>query len=127
MEILAAQPAERVQQLYGESDICCFPSHWESFGLVLLEAMAAGRAVIATKGSGMAEIIEDQKTGLLVEPRNPDKLAQAIDILAGDMDLRMRFGKAARARVLEMYGETAVLEKQEGHYFETIRRHKNRQ
>lgn len=127
VEILAAQPAERVQQLYGESDICCFPSHWESFGLVLLEAMAAGRAVIATKGSGMAEIIEDQKTGLLVEPRNHGKLAQAIDILAGDIDLRMRLGKAARARVLEVYGETAVLEKQEDHYLETIRRHKNRQ
>lgn len=127
VEILAAQSAERVQQLYGESDICCFPSHWESFGLVLLEAMAAGRAVIATKGSGMAEIIEDQKTGLLVEAQTPGKLAQAIDILAGDMDLRMRLGKAARAKVLEVYGETAVLEKQEDHYLETIRRHKNRQ
>lgn len=123
VEILPPQTAERVQQLYGESDICCFPSHWESFGLVLLEAMAAGRAVIASQGSGMAEIIEDRKTGLLVEPHSPQKLAEAIHLLAANPDLRLRLGEAARASVLERYSEAAVLGRQEDHYLEIIKTH----
>lgn len=126
VEILPPQTAERVQQLYGESDICCFPSHWESFGLVLLEAMAAGRAVIASRGSGMAEIIEDQKTGLLVESHSPKKLTEAIQLLAGNRDLRLRLGKAARAKVLERYSAKVVLEKQEDHYQKIIKGHGKR-
>jgi len=126
VEILAPQTAERVQQLYGKSDICCFPSHWESFGLVLLEAMAAGRAVIASQGSGMAEIIEDRKTGLLVEPHSPQKLAEAIHLLAANPDLRLRLGEAARASVLERYSEAAVLGRQEDHYLEIIKTHTKR-
>ena len=126
VEILPPQTAERVQQLYGDSDICCFPSHWESFGLVLLEAMAAGRAVIASQGTGMAEIIDDRKTGLLVEPHSPKKLAEAIRLLAGDRGLRLRLGEAARASVLEKYSETAVLGRQEDHYQEIIKKHTKR-
>jgi glycosyltransferase involved in cell wall biosynthesis len=112
VEILPAQTTEEVYRKYGEADICCFPSHWESFGLVVLEAMAAGRAVIVAKGSGMAEIVEEKKTGLLVEPHNPEELAAAICRLAKDKELRSSLGEAARAKVLASYSHVAVLSQQ---------------
>ena len=120
MEILPPQNPEKVHQLYGETDICCFPSHWESFGIVVLEAMAAGRAVIATKGSGMAEIVEHEKTGILVEPKKPKELALAICRLAQNPGLRAALGRAARAKVLETYSPEAVLQKQVEHYKKVI-------
>lgn len=125
VEILPAQATEEVYRRYGETDICCFPSHWESFGLVVLESMAAGRAVIGTKESGMAEIVEDQKTGLLVEPRNPEQLAQAICRLVKDKDLRATLGAAARAKVLKAYNDDIVLRKQVDHYKKVIEGAKN--
>jgi glycogen(starch) synthase len=120
LEILAPQPSEKVHQLYGETDICCFPSHWESFGIVVLEAMAAGRAVIVTRGSGMAEIVEHEKTGILVEPKKPKELAQAICRLAQNPELRADLGRAARAKVLETYSGEVVLQKQVDHYKKMI-------
>jgi glycogen(starch) synthase len=120
LEILAPQPSEKVHQLYGETDICCFPSHWESFGIVVLEAMAAGRAVIVTRGSGMAEIVEHEKTGILVEPKKPKELAQAICRLAQNPELRADLGRAARAKVLQTYSSEVVLQKQVEHYKKVI-------
>ena len=120
VEILPPQPPEKVHQLYGETDICCFPSHWESFGIVVLEAMAAGRAVIVTQGSGMAEIVEHEKTGILVEPKKPTELAQAICRLAQNPKLRADLGRAARAKVLETYSSEALLQKQVEHYQKVI-------
>ena len=120
VEILPAQTTEEVYRKYGEADICCFPSHWESFGLVVLEAMAAGRAVIVTKGSGMAEIVEEKKTGLLVEPHNPEELAEAICRLAKDKEWRSSLGEAARAKVLSFYSDAFVLEKQLAHYEKVV-------
>lgn len=120
VEILPPQPSEKIHQLYGDTDICCFPSHWESFGIVVLEAMAAGRAVVVTQGSGMAEIVEHEKTGILVEPKKPTELAQAICRLARNPELRAALGWAARAKVLETYSSEAVLQKQVEHYQKVI-------
>ena len=120
VEILPPQNPEKVHQLYGETDICCFPSYWESFGIVVLEAMAAGRAVIVTQRSGMAEIVEHEKTGILVEPKKPKELAQAICRLAQNPGLRAALGRAARAKVLETYSPEAVLQKQVEHYKKVI-------
>ena len=120
VEILPAKTTEEVYRRYGEADICCFPSHWESFGLVVLEAMAAGRAVIVTLGSGMAEIVEHEKTGILVEPKKPKELAKAICRLAQNPEMRAALGRAARAKVLETYSPEAVLQKQVEHYKKVI-------
>lgn len=60
------------------SDVFVLPSEKEAFGLVLLEAMAAKLPIVATKVGGIPEIIEHKKNGLLVEPHNPEKLADSI-------------------------------------------------
>jgi glycosyltransferase involved in cell wall biosynthesis len=71
----------------------------EPFGRVLIEAMALGRPLIAPREGGPLEIVVDGETGILIPPRDPDALAEAIDRLIADPELRRRMGEAARARV----------------------------
>jgi glycosyltransferase involved in cell wall biosynthesis len=80
-------------------DVVAVPSTWpEPFGLVTLEAMRAGRPVVATAHGGTLDLVEDGVTGLLVPPRDPAALADAIATLLRDPGLRARMGAAARAR-----------------------------
>jgi glycosyltransferase involved in cell wall biosynthesis len=67
-----------VEDVMAAADLYVHPSLWEGFGLVLLEAMAAGRAIVASRVSAVPEVVVDGVTGLLVEPRDPTALAQAI-------------------------------------------------
>src|SRR5262249_50469273 len=71
----------------------------EPFGRVLIEAMALGRPVIAPAEGGPRVIVEHERTGLLIPPRDPAALAAAIERLIGDPALRASMGAAARARV----------------------------
>ena len=68
---------------------------------VVLEAMAMGKAVIATRVAGTEDYLEHMKTGILVPPGDPEALRDAVTRLVADPGLRMRLGHAARARVLE--------------------------
>ncbi|MHA3704653.1 glycosyltransferase [Jatrophihabitans sp. YIM 134969] len=70
----------------------------EPFGQVVIEGMAAGRAVIAADEGGPAEIVTDGVDGLLVRPRDPVALATAMSVVVGDPALRERLGRAGRAR-----------------------------
>ncbi len=88
-----------VPALLAACDIVVQPSHWEGFGLVLVEAMAARRPVVATAVSAIPEVIRDGETGLLVPPHNPDALAGALLQLCGDPERRARLGAAGAARV----------------------------
>lgn len=81
---------------YAASDYAALPSRdaSEGFGLTLLEAMACGKPVIGSRVGGIPDIVEEGRNGLLVEPRNPEALARAIQRLYADDDLRERLGKA---------------------------------
>ena len=70
----------------------------EGFGRVLLEAMALAKPVIATTVGAHPEVVEDETTGLLVPPGNPEAIAQALCRLLKDPDLRQRMGRAGRER-----------------------------
>jgi glycosyltransferase involved in cell wall biosynthesis len=87
---------ERIGLLQG-ADICVFPSRYEPFGIVLLEAMAAGKALIASSTGGIPEVIRDGQTGLLCSP-TPDGLAEQILKLADRKKFRKRLGKNATAQ-----------------------------
>jgi glycosyltransferase involved in cell wall biosynthesis len=85
---------------YRAADVAVFPSVWqEPFGIVIVEAMARGCAVVATRSGGIPEIIESGKSGLLVERNDSDSLASALLKLLDDSALRQRLGDAARQRV----------------------------
>jgi glycogen(starch) synthase len=115
------QPSE-LAEVFRRSDLIVIPSHWESFGLVCCEALAAARAVVATSGSGLAEILAQGACGVLVPPRSPDALAAAIERLLADPAERVRLGTLGRARVLRAYAVAAVVPAQLASYERAIRR-----
>lgn len=94
---------EHLNSNYRSADILVNPSLSESFGMSLIEAMAAGIPVIATRAGGMAEIVEDNKTGILVEPGDVPALAQAILHLLANDEKRVSMGNAGRRRVIDLF------------------------
>jgi glycosyltransferase involved in cell wall biosynthesis len=88
-----------VHEVLNAVDIVALPSRSEGLPLALLEAMSAGRSVIATPVGGIPEALIDGETGLLVPPDDTITLATAIARLVDDSALRTRLGAAARAKV----------------------------
>ena len=87
---------------YKTASIVCAPATgWESFGIVLLEAMAVGKPLIASNIKGYASVITDGEDGLLVPPKNPNKLAEALLSLINDEPLQQKLGANGRAKALE--------------------------
>lgn len=93
-----------VPALLADLDVFVLPSLWEGFGLVLLEAMAAGRPVVASAVGAIPEIVRDGETGLLVPPGDSAALARAVVRVLRDPDLAARLGRAGRAGVETRFG-----------------------
>lgn len=81
------------------ADICVVPSIYESFGIVVLEALAADKPVIASKTGGIPDIIKDGENGILVHPGDPEDLAEAILKLSKDTQLRAKLSQNARKTI----------------------------
>jgi glycosyltransferase involved in cell wall biosynthesis len=90
---------EEIGQYYSRADIFVLPSLKEAFGLVLLEAMAFGLPVVASEVGGIPEVVEHQKTGLLVPPKDIVALSQAITILIEDENLRRQYGRKGKKKL----------------------------
>lgn len=101
-----ADPAQIMSQI----DLLVHPADAESFGRIVVEAMAAGLPAIGVRGGGVAEIIEHNVTGLLVEPDNPAELAKAIEQLAKEPTRRSAMGTAGRRRAEGHFSLTACAE-----------------
>jgi glycosyltransferase involved in cell wall biosynthesis len=89
----------RVEDAYRSSAVFCLPSRYEPYGLALLEAMAYGVPCVGTTVGGIPEIIVEGETGRLVEPDDPEALAQALVSLLESPVQASAFGAAGRARV----------------------------
>ncbi len=89
--------SEDVARLLAASDIFALPSFSENLPMSVIEAMAAGLAVVATPVGAVEDIVNHGKTGLLVQPGNAGELADALRLLIADAPLRARLGKAAKA------------------------------
>ncbi len=110
VHFLGTVPTNELKNVYAAADIFVCPSEWpEPFGMVNVEAMAAGKPVVASRTGGIPEIIEDGLTGLLVEPANPAALASAINQLLADGELRRKMGEAGYARARDYFNWERVL------------------
>jgi glycosyltransferase involved in cell wall biosynthesis len=96
--IIFAGHREDVQRLLAAADIFVLPSRYEGFGLAVVEAMAAGVPVVASRVGGVPEIIRDGIDGILVPGGDAEALAGAIATLAADASVRQRLGRAGHAR-----------------------------
>lgn len=99
-----------VRDVMAAADLYVHPSLWEGFGLVLLEAMAAGRAVVASRVSAIPEVVVDGVTGLLVEPREPALLAESIAGLLANPGQLSRMGYAGMERLRNAFSVERMLD-----------------
>ncbi len=97
------QPHERTLEFYRGCSFFVLASRAEGLPLVIVEAMANNKAVVATKVDGVPEIVQDGSTGLLVEPEDPQSLADAMVILFKDRELRGRFAQRGREQALKNF------------------------
>jgi glycosyltransferase involved in cell wall biosynthesis len=100
-----------VRPVYAAIDIFALTSREEASPTVLLEAMACGRAAVATRVGGVLEMVEHERTGLLVEPGEPSRFADALVRLAQDSVLRSELSDAARLRVREQFDISRMIHK----------------
>lgn len=103
----------RLATLYANADVFALVSRAESCSMAMLEAMAAGLPIVATKVGGNVELIEHGVNGLLVEPQNIEALESALSALAADSQRRLRFGAYNRALIEQHYGWRSVAQQYE--------------
>lgn len=93
----------KLLEYYQNATIYVLPSYYEGLPTTLLEAMSCGIPSIATDVEGSSELISDGETGLLVPPRNPKRLAEAILRLLEAEELRQKLGDNARKHIVNNY------------------------
>jgi D-inositol-3-phosphate glycosyltransferase len=117
---LGARDQDTLQYYYAAADVLVMPSHYESFGMVALEAMACGTPVIASDVGGLSTLVQDGKTGFRVKVNDPEALAKAIERLMDNEARRRRMGHSA-ACYAEDYSWQKVVDKLVAVYEEVIR------
>jgi glycogen synthase len=95
---LGPQPLDRLLPAIARADVVALPSRWETWSQAILEALALGRPLVATAGSGADEAVESGRQAITVRPGDVVELANAIETLLGDAALRERMGQAAAER-----------------------------
>ncbi|MGH2544493.1 MAG: glycosyltransferase [Ardenticatenaceae bacterium] len=105
---LGAQAQETLPYFYAAAEMVVMPSHYESFGMVALEAMACGTPVIASDVGGLTYTIRDGENGFLIPPQRPDLLADKILQLLESPDLRSHMGQNGTDRALRFGWQTVA-------------------
>ena len=101
-------PNEKVPEYMSASDVFVLPSLSEGFPVTILEAMASGLPIVATRVRGLPEIVKDGESGFLVEPRNPEQLADRVLTLLKNEDSRQRMIMNNRNKVQQYSWENTV-------------------
>jgi glycosyltransferase involved in cell wall biosynthesis len=109
-----------IPDLLGLMDMVIMPSLRESFGIAALEAMAMKVPVVASRIGGLEEVVEHEKTGLLVAPGDAAALAEAIRTLAEKPEMRKNMGEAGRRRVEEKFSIESTIRRTEALYLECL-------
>ena len=102
--------------LLARASVCVFPSHMEAQGIVVIEGMAMGQAVVASQTGPGPELIEHGYSGMLCDPHDPHSIARQIIAVLSDPALRERLGRHARQRALAEFSVDALVAKNEAYY-----------
>ena len=105
-----------IQDILAIMDVFVLPSIFEGFGIVLLEAMAMKKAIVASRIGGIPEIVDDGLTGILVEPANPSEIANSIIILLKNPEKAHEIGDAGKTAVEKRFTANAMAKKVEEVY-----------
>lgn len=100
-----------IESLINAMDICILSTFTEGISNSILEYMALGKPVIATKGGGTMEIVKDKQTGFLIEPSNPEELAGKVEVLLNEPLLRMKMGSAGKERIMKEFSIDQMVNK----------------
>lgn len=103
LSLLGPQYGAKKNRLFYEADVFVFPSHFEAFPGVLLEAMQFKLPVLSTYEGAIPEIVDDRITGFLVTKGSPKELAEKLSILISDSGMRARFGAAGREKFIKRF------------------------
>ena len=112
---------DNVEDFMAAFDLCVVPSNVEPLGLVAIEALAAGTAVVATEVGGLPEVVDHGESGLLVPARDPERLAKSIVKLAQDDDLRELCGQLGKVRMFERFSPERLTSQVEQVYFRVLK------
>lgn len=119
---------QELMKLYTTADLICFPSWWENMPMVCIEAMLCSGIVLGSSSGGMSEIIEDGKSGYLIEPRNSRKLADKIQqILALSEEKKTAISSNAKQRIKDAFSLDVIVKQQITYYEEVIEDYKRKQ
>jgi glycosyltransferase involved in cell wall biosynthesis len=110
----------KLLEVYQEASVLLLTSELETSPMVVEQAMAAGKPVVATAVGGVPYLVDHGRTGFLVEPNEPRQVAQALVTLARDPDLRHRMGQAARQEALARFKAESVAAKMHAMYQEIL-------
>ncbi len=121
VRIHGAVPRDILPSVYRSAGVCCFPSHFDAFGYMAVEAGASGGLAIGTRKTGMAELIEDGKTGYLVDPGDPEMLSATLQrALSMSSDTAQRMRDDARAHVAAQFDSSVIMSRLIGLYSEMV-------
>jgi alpha-maltose-1-phosphate synthase len=115
-------PKREVIQLLTHAAVFACPSVYEPLGIVNLEAMACGTAVVGSRTGGIPEVVADGETGLLVPPGEPEPLAEALNALILGPDRAAAMGQAGRKRAVAEFGWAAIAAQTAALYAELVNR-----
>jgi len=113
-------PKREVIQLLTHATVFAIPSIYEPLGIVNLEAMACGTAVVGSRTGGIPEVVADGETGLLVPPGEPEPLAEALNALISDPDRAAAMGRAGRQRAVAEFGWAGIAAQTAALYAELV-------
>jgi N-acetyl-alpha-D-glucosaminyl L-malate synthase BshA len=116
-----------IQCFYSIADLFVFASEYESFGLAALEAMSSEVPVVAYRGGGLPEVVDDGETGRLVEPDDIEAMGKAMVELLADSERAKQMGRRAREIVLEKYQPEQIVGQYEAIYHQAIEARKTAQ
>lgn len=111
-----AIPYHDMPRYYKAADVCVVPSHYEPFGLVAIEAMASGIPVVASDVGGLKYSVENEKTGLLFEPKKHQELANSINRVLSSPEFKSNLGSKAINRATDYFNIRVIARQLKAEY-----------